>query len=137
MDEAQPTFLNVPELLERSQPSAHRGWFWYAVGVFLLIVMISAYVGVEHPAAENAIHVLSLLAMFALATAMVAITFLTVRNQRLQQEQLDAVSELIQLRRWPEAATIAQNLLSRPTRSPALRAQALIYLTSVLARYHR
>jgi tetratricopeptide (TPR) repeat protein len=54
-----------------------------------------------------------------------------------EQQQLVAVEELIRLRRWPEAAGLLENLLSRPMRTPQGRVQALVYLAAVLARFHR
>jgi len=47
------------------------------------------------------------------------------------------LEELVQLRRWPEAAGMARTLLSHPTRTPVARIQGLIFLSSILARYHR
>ena len=52
MDQTQEKveFLDVHELLEGSASShGHHSWFWYAAGLFLLIVMISTYVGMDHP----------------------------------------------------------------------------------------
>jgi len=132
--EQQPFFLDVPQLIERSSPQGRHSWFWYAGGLFLLIVMISTYVGIDHP---GVVQAASLLGMMILIGVMSAATFFMVRNQRAQQEQIQAASELIQLRRWPEAAVVVRNLLSRPTHSAGVRAQAMINLASILARYHR
>jgi tetratricopeptide (TPR) repeat protein len=60
-----------------------------------------------------------------------------VRRARAEQAAIGAVDELIQLRRWPEAGLLLQTLLSRPARSPLARAQGLLFLAMVLARYHR
>jgi tetratricopeptide (TPR) repeat protein len=65
------------------------------------------------------------------------ITWLAVKAQRAEQLQLEAAEELVTLRRWPQAAVLLEGMLSRPMRTPGGRVQALIYLTSVLARYHR
>ena len=56
---------------------------------------------------------------------------------RAEQQQVEAAGELVQLRRWTEAGVLLQEFLSRPARTLHLRTQALIYLASVLARYHR
>ena len=37
------SFLDVPALLERSQPRANHARIWYAAGLFLLVVLGSAY----------------------------------------------------------------------------------------------
>ena len=61
----------------------------------------------------------------------------TVREVRAEQQAVSAVGELIHLRRWPEAAIALQGILSRPARTFQLRTEALLYLASVLSRYHR
>jgi tetratricopeptide (TPR) repeat protein len=137
MDLPQAFFPDVPALLEHSPPRRRGGWFWYAGGVFLLIVMISAFFADRSAGVRVLVDVLSGLAMVGLMVGMGMLTWWTVRAHRAEQAQVEAVEELVQLRRWPEAAQILQGLLARPTRSPATRVQGLIYLGSVLARYHR
>jgi hypothetical protein len=133
----QIPFLDVDALLERSQPPARVGWFWYGAGIFLLIVLLSAYVNSRSPQMAVAVRALSAVMMFGLMAAIGIITWFTVRAQRAQMMQLEAIEELVALRRWPQAGILLEGLLSSPTRSPAARVQGLIYLTSVLARYHR
>jgi tetratricopeptide (TPR) repeat protein len=62
---------------------------------------------------------------------------LTVRRQQDERARIDAIEELVQLRRWQQAAAMLQQALSRPTVSPAGRVQLLFFLASVLARYNR
>ena len=50
---------------------------------------------------------------------------------------VEAAGELVQLRRWPQAGLVLEQILSRPSPSHLLRSQALMYLATVLARYHR
>jgi tetratricopeptide (TPR) repeat protein len=61
----------------------------------------------------------------------------TVRRHRADQSMIEAAGELVQLRRWPQAGLVLEQILSQPSASYPLRSQALIYLASVLARYHR
>ena len=61
----------------------------------------------------------------------------TVKEQRKEQQRVEAIEELVQLRRWDQAAAMLDALLSQPARLPGARLQALIYLAGVLARYHR
>src|SRR5690242_6304430 len=117
MDSPQSNFLGVPLLLDRSQPRRRGGWFWYGVGVFLLIVMISAFFADRSEGMRAAVDVLSGLAMVGLIVGMGMLTWWTVRAHRAEQAQVEAVEELVQLRRWPEAAQVLQGLLSKPTRS--------------------
>jgi len=127
----------VPTLLERSQPAPRTGWFWYGAGIFLLVVMFSAYASSTGLAMAGLIRVVSAVLMIGLIVSMGVITWLAVKAQRTEQLQLEAAEELVTLRRWPQAAVLLEGMLSVPMRSPGGRVQALIYLTSVLARYHR
>jgi len=83
------------------------------------------------------VSIFSAVAMIGVLAGMMIVTLLTVRSMRREREQVEAAEELIQLRRWPEAAMLLQRLLSEPTRTPPARVQGLIYLSSVLARYSR
>jgi tetratricopeptide (TPR) repeat protein len=134
---AQTDFLDVPALLEQSQPRLQAGWFWYAAGAFLLIVLFSSFASTQSPVLEAFVQVLSALSMVGVIAAMMLLTWLAVRRQRGEMLQLEAISELVQLRRWSEAAFLLRAMLSQPTRTPAARVQGLIFLTAVLARYHR
>jgi tetratricopeptide (TPR) repeat protein len=130
-------FLDVPTLLEQSQPAPRANWFWYGVGVFLLIVLASAYANTLGPEASAIVRALSLLTFVGLIVGMSVATWVMVRRQREEQTRLDAIEELVALRRWPQAALVLEHMLSVPTRTPSGRVQALLYLATVLSRYHR
>jgi tetratricopeptide (TPR) repeat protein len=132
-----PDFLDVPALLDASQPRARVGLLWYALGGFLLVVFGAALVSQSSAAARRLVDVVSAVLMVVLVAGLAAFTAFVVRRHRADQQALEAAGELVQLRRWPQAATLLRDMLSRPARTPALRSQALIYLGSVLARYHR
>ena len=129
--------LDIHFLLEESQPRARGTWFWYAVGFFFLVVFMSAYAQRQLPNGGQIVQMFSSLMMFALMIAMGFITWRAARSVQGEHGQLEAIEELIQLRRWEEAALLVQSLLSRPTRTPQARTQALVYLAAILARYHR
>jgi tetratricopeptide (TPR) repeat protein len=131
------SLFDVPALLESSQPRARVGLFWYALGGFLLVVLGATLVSQGSETGRRLVDALSAVLMVAVLAGMMAFTFVTVRRHRAEQQEIEAAAELVQLRRWPEAAAVLGEALSRPARSGALRAQALIYLASVLARYHR
>jgi tetratricopeptide (TPR) repeat protein len=133
----QVAFFDIERLLERSQPRPRGPWLWYALGGFLLIVLISAYVTSRSPALSQAVDLFSKMAMVGLMVGIAVATSVLVRRQRDEMRRLEALEELIQLRRWPEAAGLAVDQLSRPARTPQGRAQALILLGSILARYQR
>jgi len=132
-----PQFLDVPHLLEASQPRPRAGWFWYGLGFFLLIVMVSAYMSAQSQLLGMVAELLSAALMLVVIVAMGVMTWLTVKRQQAEGQQVVAVEELMQLRRWGDAGVILDGMLSEPTRTPQHRVQALIYLSAVLARYHR
>lgn len=139
MDEALPPmgFLDAPALLETSEPRPRVPWAWYVGGGLLVLVLSSAIAGQQSPQVRQAIEVLSMLLFLAMMAGLSMLTVVTVRKLRAEQQAVEGIGELIQLRRWPQAAWAAQSLLSQPCRTHTLRAQALIYLASILARYHR
>ena len=132
-----PPFLDVPALLESSQPRPRVGWFWYGAGGFLVVVMGATFFSGQSDAGRRIVETLSALLMLGLIGGMMVLTVLTVRRHRGEQEQVEAASELVQLRRWPQAAALLQEILSGPASSPSMRSQALVYLGAVLARYER
>jgi tetratricopeptide (TPR) repeat protein len=68
---------------------------------------------------------------------MAAVSWLAVRANRSEAARLQAAEELLQLRRWPQALALLTSMLSVPTRSQQTRVQALLFLTTVLSRFHR
>ena len=135
--EPSPQLLDVSSLLESSKPRARVSWFWYAAGGFLLVVMSATLLSGHSDTGKRLVDALSALMMVALISGMMVMTVVTVRRHRAEQEQVEAASEMMQLRRWPQAALLLREILSRPARGVGLRSQALIYLGAVLARYHR
>src|SRR5688572_29729186 len=131
------TFLDVPALLESSRPKARVGLFWYALGGFLLVVLGATLVSQGSETGRRLVDALSAVLMVGVIAGMAIFTATTVRRHRAEQQAVEAAGEMVQLRRWPDAAALLGDLLSRPARTAALRGQALIYLGSVLARYHR
>ena len=132
-----PSFLDVPSLLDSSQPRARVSLFWYGAGGFLLVVLTATLLSGHSETGKKLVDALSALMMIALIAGMMVMTVVTVRRHRAEQQEVEAASELVQLRRWPQAALLLQEVLSKPARSLGLRSQALIYLGAVLARYHR
>lgn len=135
--ESAPAFLDVPMLLEASEPVRRPAWLWYMTGLFIVVMIVSALAGSQSQQVETLVSFLSALLLVGVMIASSAMMMAMARSQRSEQHQLEAIEELVQLRRWPEAATLLENILSSPMRSGNHRVQALIYLASVLARYHR
>jgi tetratricopeptide (TPR) repeat protein len=136
-DQPQDNFLHVPTLLESSQPRPRGAWLWYAIGAFLLVVLASSLLSSRSGAMAQLVSVFSGFLMVGIIVGMALLTWVAVKRARTEHQQLEAVEELIQLRRWPQAAAVLQHMLAQPTRTPAARVHALMYLASVLARYGR
>jgi tetratricopeptide (TPR) repeat protein len=132
-----PTVLEVPRVLETSRPRPRVNWFWIAIGLLLLIVLGSSAMTRELPNGNQAVQALTGLVVVGLAVALTAITGHSVRQLRAEQQQVEQIGEMVQLRRWDEAAASLEHFLSMPARSPQLWAQVLVYLAAVLSRYHR
>jgi tetratricopeptide (TPR) repeat protein len=132
-----PPPLDVATLLELSEAQPRVNWFWYGLGLFMLLVTMSTFGSAYSPGMRQVIELLSVLVLFGLMGVIALVTSFTVRRYRAQQQTVDAIEELMQLRRWEEAGMALQIFLSQPASSPRLRAQALVYLSSLLARHHR
>jgi len=130
-----PEFLEVQALLERSQPKPRVSWMGYGAGVFLLIVLISAYITAKSPQLEQAVDLFSRMLLIGVMVGMALLMNWTVRRQRAEIRRVEALEELVQLRRWAEGAGLAQDILTQPARSPQLRAQVLLLFAAILARY--
>jgi hypothetical protein len=102
--------------------------------VMLLTGVVSAE---QNPHLQAFVRFLSGLIMFAAVVAMGLFASHTLKRQRKEQQRVETIEELIQLRRWDHAAGMLQALLSRPTLTTNARLQGLFYLAGVLARYDR
>lgn len=130
-------FLDVQRLLESSQVVRRPPWLWYATGLFMAFIIGSAFASSRSEQLGALIGALSGLLMIGVMIGTAGLLFHTARAYRSERQAVEAVEELVQLRRWQEAAALLEQLLSRPMRAVPHRVQALIYLASVLARYHR
>jgi hypothetical protein len=137
MTDAPPQFLDVPQLLESSHPRPRPAWMWYALIGFAIALLTGTLASGQNPALQVYVRVLGGLAMLGVVIAMALFTSHTVKEQRKEQQRVEAIEELVQLRRWDQAAAMLDALLSQPARMAGARLQALIYLAGVLARYHR
>lgn len=132
-----PDFLDVPHLLESSHPRQRPAWLWYALVGFAIALLTSTLASSQNPALQMYVRALGGFAMLGVVIAMGLFTNYTVRQTRKEQQRVEAIEELVQLRRWDQAAAMLDSMLSQPTRMAGARLQALIYLAGVLARYHR
>lgn len=129
--------LDVQALLEISEAQPRVPWTWYAIGVGVLLAAMNRGFAGQSKEMDAAINALCAIAMTAVLVALIAISFANVRAVRAQHQRLDQVAEMIQLRRWQEAAAILRQMLSKPALNPQFRAQALVYFSVTLSRYDR
>src|SRR5665213_220495 len=130
----QPMFLDVPTLLETSQPRPRVPWFWFIAGACLVLVVLGALSGAG---SSVALQVGSWLLLTGLFLGMPLLLRHVVGQVRAEQHAIEGASELVQLRQYAQAGILLQQILSQPSRTHPLRSQALIYLAAVLSRYHR
>lgn len=131
------SFADVHALIELSQPRQRLPWFWYVLGTVLLITLIGAYFAGDDPSVQMTVQFATSSLMILLVGGMAMLSWHFAKKHRIEQRKLEAAEEFIQLRRWPDAAAVLHELLSQPMRTQPTRIQALIFLTTVLARYHR
>ena len=129
--------LDIPQLLEVSQPQPRVPWVWYAIGVGILLAGMDHLLSGQSPEMDQVLNGISALTMTGVLVGLMAISLVNVRAVRAQHLLLDRVAEMIQLRRWPEAAMPLRQMLSQPVKTEHFRAQALVYFSVVLARYDR
>jgi tetratricopeptide (TPR) repeat protein len=101
------------------------------------MVVLMAALLVSSGAQRDAVRVLTAGAMIGVVAGMAVMAANAARRLREGRAMVEAAGELVQLRRWPQAGLVLEQVLSEPTPTHALRGQALLYLASVLSRYHR
>ena len=137
MDSTPDSFLDTAALIRGSMPRPRRLWLWYATLAVVVMILTSIVTAEENPQLQAIVRFLSGLLMFAMVLAMGWFASHTLKQQRREQQRVETIEELIQLRRWDHAAGMIQAMLSRPTLTMSGRLQALFYLSGVLARYDR
>jgi hypothetical protein len=137
MEQPDPTFLDVPRLLDASMPKPRQAWATYAMITFVLVVLTTALASQGNPQIQGVARFVGGVVMLGVVLGMGMLTSHTLKLARREQQQVEAIEELVQLRRWDQAATMLDALFALPMRSQGTRLQGLIYMSSVLARYHR
>jgi tetratricopeptide (TPR) repeat protein len=130
-------FLDPSRLLESSRPLPRVSLTWWAGAGFVVVVLVTLLIGNKTARAQELVSVIWAGATLVLMGALFGFSFYTVKRFRSDQQRVERIGELVQLRRWPEAAVAVDQYLTSPARTHGFRAQALVYLSSVLARLHR
>jgi tetratricopeptide (TPR) repeat protein len=131
-----PGFLDVSRLLESSLPRPRLGFIGWMGGTFLLVMLAGALASGKAGAKEVVAALFGMIIAGGLVM-MSIISVITIRRLRAEQREVEQIGEMVQLRRWNDAAMALEIYLSRPARSPQLRTQALVYLAPVLTRLNR
>ena len=125
MEPAAPAaILEVDRLLESSEPRPRINPIWMMGGIFLLAIVAAAFVGGAPQESRPVLAALAGLLVLGAVAAMSAYSIYIVRQLRAGQQQVQQIGELVQLRRWPEAAMALEVYLSQPSRTQQLRVQA-------------
>lgn len=128
-----PDALNVERLIERSTPRAGVHWMGLlAIGAGGVAVA-AIFTGND----KQGLQTLLGIALIVLMGGMIGMGMMMSAAQRRERRRLQAIDELLQLRRWNEAAWMLQEMLERPMRSIGGRVQALVFLISVLGQRKR
>lgn len=103
----------------------------------LLVSVFGAFASDRTGTEKFVVDSLSALALLGLVVAFFTFSSSLVKKMRAEQQTVEGIGELVQMRRWTEAAAQLDHYLSSPARNQTLRVQALVYLSAVLARYQR
>jgi tetratricopeptide (TPR) repeat protein len=129
-------FLDIETLLQTSEPRERWGGFRLFAGGMTIAVLLGWFF-TDQKASGAGYSVFASVVLAGVVASWALSNVLNNRAARREHQTLEAIEELLQLRRWPQAAFMVQSFLSRPAQSHAARAQALLFLAMVLSRYHR
>lgn len=107
------------------------------MGGLMLVMMAAGLLSNRSGTTRTLIDLLAGLLMAGLMFGLLAMSVVLVRRLRADQTLVEGIGEMVQLRRWTEAASQLEHYLGRPSRTLGLRSQALVYLAAILARYQR
>lgn len=130
-----PTFLDPAALIESSRPRPVRlgGLPLMVMGALAIVVFASSS---ESPIGR-AISVVAPILFICFPLVLLFVSRHGAARMAGESQAVAALDELVQLRRWPEAADLATRLLAQPMVSPERRMHALTGLATILTRYHR
>ncbi len=131
-----PPFLDAKLLLEASRPPMRINWFWYGIALLGALVTMSL-MSLSQPESRKPLQVFSGVLISGALVAGAVGSAVMVRRHRVELQTVEAIEEMLQLRRWEPAAILLNSFLSQPVRSPRNWARALVQLSGLMVRYHR
>ena len=132
-----PKFLDPHLLIETSEPTGRSEWFWVVLGTLVLLMLVSSWAGSQAPEIRGLVRAFTAVMMIGGAAGVGFYTWTLAKGRYDELRRVEALEEMIQLRRWTDAAMTLQPMLSSPMRTAQGRVQALIYLGTVLTKYQR
>lgn len=129
-----PAFLDPNALIELSAAQRFIPPAWPALFLAMGLIMGSAALtGSSGGPAELFV----LVGLMTIWSVHFAVRRAAGRGIAAEVQAVDALEELVMLRRWTEAADLAQRILTRPMYLRERRLSALRSLGAILSRYHR
>ena len=126
----------MPALLQLSRPQPRVNWVGFVSMGCLALAVYTAMAAVRAPAGGPGQPVADFMLLSLTALAIGGFV-LAVRRHRKQFQTVEAIEEMVQLRRWEPAGMLLDRFLSTTVRSPRVWARALVQLAALLARHHR
>lgn len=129
------SFLDPRPLIDSSRVAVTRIPGWPAMIVLLMVLFLLSSSS-DEPVVRG-LQFAVLPALMLLSVGLMVFRRRLAQRAMAETEAVAALEELMQLRRWPEAADLARRVLSQPMLMPDRRVYALMSLASLLSRYHR
>ena len=129
--------LDVPRLVESSRPTRSSGIGYWVLGGFVMVMIVSIAMGNDSSISKTLVSTIWGLGMLTILSASFIYSVIMVNRFRNEHRRVEQIGELVAMKRWPEAVVALDAYLSNPARTHAMRAQALLHLSTVVARYHR
>jgi len=130
-------FLDVHDLIDASEPRRPLPRIWFFLGGMVAVILLSGMLSTAAGQAQFVVELVSGLLIIGLMISVMVLSSSMVKKVRAEQQEVETIGELVQLRRWSEAAGRLDQYLSKPARTQGARAQALVYLGAALSRYQR
>ena len=107
------------------------------MGGMIVVILFSGVLSAAAGSAGLLVEVASALMIVSLMVGLMMFSAAVVKRVRAEQQAVESIGELVQLRRWKEAGGQLDQTLGQSMRTHSARAQALVFLGAVLARYQR
>lgn len=118
-------------------PKPRPAWVLYCIIAVAVVLLTAVGAAGQNPQLRVLMRFAGGVAMLTVVGGVAGYSAHLIRRQRAELARVEAIEELVQLRRWDHAAAMLDAMLGQPTLTMGARLQALVYLAGVLTRYHR